>query len=338
MKYLRNALYLGFMLLMLLAACGPATPTPGGNGPINNKPNPFPNVIVSVVPPVLVPACTPPDVKVSATSYCANQVKGLGGAKLVDSTMNPVIAFWVDVNNNMQCTPNADFTQNICIGTQGAQRQYIDCTVCGAATSAKSYGDYKCANGTILDKYGWCDIDPNGDWSVCAPGSHYSNQAQNCVDNMTGKSAVSEMCPPGYPYLLADGYCLAHPYPAEVFNCQYTTVQLGSCVALNKVPNVVAFCQNNAANIGGANITVPAGSNLTVDVRGNHLDSCTPGTTQPDGTQLFTCLGTSGMTFNAQLCTDPASCTTYKESLGTCNGKSNPGSGPCVMDSTGACK
>jgi hypothetical protein len=78
----------------------------------------------------------------------------------------------------------------------------------------------------------------------------------------------------------------------------------------------VPFCVDKGRNQGGANLTYPAGTTLNIDIQGNLLAGCTAADTHPR-----TCWGPASAQFNVQLCTDPsqpASCTTYQESLGAC--------------------
>jgi hypothetical protein len=78
----------------------------------------------------------------------------------------------------------------------------------------------------------------------------------------------------------------------------------------------VPFCVDKGRNQGGVNLTYPPGANLNVDITGNLLAGCTAAGTDPR-----TCWGPASAQFNVQLCTDPsqpASCTTYQESLGAC--------------------
>jgi hypothetical protein len=344
MKHLRSGFYLAFMLLMSLAACGPATPTPGGNGPINNKPNPFPNVAVSVVPPVLALVCTPPkptDGEISL--YCANQIKGLGGITYSDMTNLQAdgTSSWLvgdSIPGSISCTLDQGTSTATCSGPQNGAFQAMVCSSCGDTSGSDA--SFVCAKGYNKSSDGNCyalDAKKNSPSMWCPAGTHYDNTLQNCADNVTNK--LASPCPPGYPaYTPFNHECWNKVEMA--FNCQTFPLQLGACTAPKKVPNVIPFCQNNDANIGGANITFPAGSTLSVDIKSNHLDSCTPGGTQPDGTQLFTCLGTGGGTFEAKLCTDATNCTTTKETLGTCTGKNNTGSGPapCVMGTNGTCQ
>ncbi len=330
MKSLRNALYPAFMLLMLLAACGPVTP---GTGPSNNGPIPFPDALGTAAPIGLGLPCTPPLPTIGQiTSYCTNPFKGLGGVTFSDTTYlapNDTWSSWLvgdSIAGNVSCNLDQGTSTATCSGPQNGTFQATVCASCGKYDDS-SNASFVCASGFQNDGQGQCyTADPNKNlpsmW--CPAGSHYVNALQNCADNVTNK--LASPCPPAYPKYTP--YIHKCWNKAEMaFNCHTFPIQLGACLALNKLPiNVVPFCQNRTANKGGANITYPAGSSLSVDITGNRLDGCTPGGTQPDGTQLFTCWGAAGMTFNVQLCTDPVTCTSYTEALGTCAGKNNP---PC---------
>jgi hypothetical protein len=347
MRLLGSWIYLGVVLLILLAACGPATPaaTPTSAGLINSKPLPLPNVAVSVVPPVLVaPPCVPPVPKIgNVASFCANQSKGVGGASYSDTSdynnvgSEPANSFLVgdSIPANVSCNFDKVSGDATCSGPQNGTFQAMvcaSCTAAGAPTIGSGTIGWTCSQG-YTDQNGDCvPIDPKKVYDLCPTGSHYDNTLQNCADNVTNKSA--SVCPPGYQaYAPYESYlpnnlnipepvhrCWAKAYP-EVLDCQTFPIQLGACLALNPaklVVNVVPFCQPGGASIGGANITYPAGTTLTVDTKGNHLESCTPGATKPDGTQLLTCFGTAGNAFDVQICQDPANCTSYHASLGTC--------------------
>ena len=78
----------------------------------------------------------------------------------------------------------------------------------------------------------------------------------------------------------------------------------------------VLFCADKGSNQGGANLSYPAGTSLNVDIEGNLVAGCTAAGTNPR-----TCWGPASALFNVQLCTDPsqpASCTTYQVTLGSC--------------------
>lgn len=337
MKYLRNGLYLAILLLIFLSACGGATPTPEPTpiGLVNSKSIPLPNVLVTVIPPGLALPCTPPLPAIGlVTSYCANQVKGIGGITYSDtSNLSAGGNSWLvsdSITGSVSCNLDQGTSTATCSGTQNGAIQAMVCTSCGEYNGS-SNASFVCANGYIKDGQGSCNaVDPKKVYDFCPAGTHYDNAKQNCADNVTGK--LASPCPSGYPnYTPYDHACWNKVEMA--FNCQAFPLQLGACSTPKKAPmNVVPFCQNNTANIGAANITYPAGSSLKVDIKLNRLDGCTPGGTQPDGTQLFTCWGKAGMTFNYQICTDLTTCTTYNESLGTCAGKNNPETAPtsCV--------
>ncbi len=341
MKYLRNGLYIAILLLMFLSACGGATPTP--TGLVNQKTIPLPNVIVTVVPPAL--GCIPPAPAVGdVSSSCANPIKGVGGVTFSDVTNLQADGTnsWLVGDNlagNVSCKLDNTTSIGICSGAPNGSIQVEVCSSC-TVPNAPASNNWVCSPGHGLGAdQQYCGNDPTKAYDFCPPGSYYDNALQNCADNVTHK--LASPCPPGYPsYSPGEHKCFAKVQ--EMYKCQTFTLKLGACLALNQVPKVVPFCQNNAANIGGANITYPAGSSLSVDVKASHLASCTPGGTKADGTQLITCLGTGGTTFEARLCTDaadPASCTSYKEALGDCAGKSGgSGGAPCVPDPrTGTC-
>jgi hypothetical protein len=340
MKYPRNAFYPAFMLLTLLAACGPVTP---GTGPINNGPIPLPNVLVTVASPGLALPCTPPipticqDAPYQPTAYCANQIKGVGGITFSDCTSlkeDDTASSWLvgdSIAADVSCNLDQGTSTATCSGPQYGTFEATVCASCGEY-NVSSNASFVCANGYNDDGQGNCyAVDPNKNlpsmW--CPAGSHYDNALQNCADNVTNK--LASPCPPGYPHYTPYNHACWNK--AEMaFNCQTFPLGLGGCIATNKIfINVVPFCENKAADKGGANMTYPAGSSLKVDTKANRLDGCTPGGTQPDGTQLVTCWGAAGMTFNVQLCTDPATCTSYTEVLGTCAGKNNPACDPRTM-------
>ncbi len=210
------------------------------------------------------------------------------------------------------------------------------CTSCAspdAAPPGYPESSWTCSQGYVATIDGCVPIDPEKAYDVCPAGSHWDNALQNCRNSLTNQPASP--CPPGFQGHYSPGghRCWEEPYP-EVINCQTFPVQFGVCLELAKLPiKVVPFCQNSGAKRGGANITFPAGSSLSVDIKSNRLDGCTAGGTQADGTQLLTCWGEAGMTFSVQLCTDPATCTTYEEALGTCaaNKDREPGEGPAPI-------
>ncbi len=316
MKLFRIWIYPVIVLVISLAACGPQNspmiaPPPGAAQPG------MPASVHKLLP------CTPPSISIDEVQpFCANLATGEGGVTFVVHASDTHTMYY-QTKGNATCNYTADLNgafADSCTGPQGGQFTKVVCTTCIApnAGAPQSYSAYTCSNGFVdnnVANTGECDpVDPNQYFSACPLGSHYNNDIQNCVDDATQQ--LASQCPPGFPYYLPDDHlCLAKAYP-EAYNCQYFPLQLGVCINPEAI-KVVPFCQNRGANKGGANITYEAGKNPIVDVNGNHLDGCTPA-----GTNLLTCWGNAGMSFNVQLCTDPsdpATCTTYNEVLGTCN-------------------
>lgn len=347
MRLQRSWISLGAVLLIFLAACGPGTPTitPTATGLVNSQPLPLPNVVLTVVPPAfVVPACVPPVPTIGdVSSFCANPTKGFGGASFTDTTFYNTDnqTSWLS-SDSIGGGASCQLDNGTSIGTcSGAQNGTLQAMVCGSCTPPLAPGPPVPGSKVIVCAQGWklrpdqttcAPTPPNTYFAFCPPGSHYDNALQNCADNVTNK--LASPCPPDYPFY-SPGHGQCSTKVKEVYHCQTFPIQLGACAALNPakvVVKVVPFCQNADANTGGANITYPAGSTLVVDVKGSRLDRCTPGATQPDGTQLSTCSGIAGNTFDVQLCTDPATCTTYKATLGACavkkNREGNPGPAP----------
>lgn len=236
MKSLRNGFYVRILLLTLLAACGPATATPGL---VNQQPPIVPNVAVTVVPPQLAQVCNPPVPSISKiNSFCANPAAGLGGASFTDTTYlgNP------NVNNgesnpysadNVNCNwqQGLDTSKYSCSGTQNTKFQVVICAMCVPPNQPTIVPGYSisCSTGYMKDAQGNCTpIDPNQVYGLCPTGSHYDNGAQNCVDNVTNKTASP--CPAGFPYYEPDNshYCWSKSAPTA-YNCQSFTIPLGDC-------------------------------------------------------------------------------------------------------------
>jgi hypothetical protein len=221
------------------------------------------------------------------------------------------------ITGNVSCNLDQGTSMATCTGTQNATFQAMVCSSCTIPNVSAS-DNYACSKGYGLEAdQKTCNyVDPSkaNHYEFCPPGSLYDNALQNCVDNVTNK--LASPCPPGNPIFSPDTHrCLIKAQ--AVFNCQTFPMNLGACIPPKQAAiKVVPFCQNNEASMGGANITYPAGSTLSVDTQGSHLQSCTPGGTQPAGTQLFTCFGVAGNGFDVQLCKDPATCTTYHATLG----------------------
>jgi hypothetical protein len=240
MKYKRKSIYIGILFLALLAACGPATGTPTPEKPFNNQPPQVPNHPLTVVPPA--PSCVPPVPYIDqVTSFCANKGAGLGGASYDyhPNEYEPSFVFASGpMRGNIKCyeAPNGRWN---CSGPQGAKFNNLLCTYCSLSnTNASSI----CVSDTAPNQNGDCqppanDADRIEDMSPCLPGTHYDNDKQDCVDDVSG--TVVPKCPAAYPYFDLDKL-RCYSKPVVVYNCQYFTVQLGQCL---KKANPSQGCQ-----------------------------------------------------------------------------------------------
>lgn len=253
MKYLRNNLYLGILLLTLLSACGGATPpvnTPVPTGLVNLNPHGPLIAVTGVAPISLAPPCSPPAQALSQDSaFCANQAAGIGGANLSDTTSfenipaNETELTLGDVTTgNATCTwddPNNPSTAT-CTGPQNGKFQEMGCQACIPNNAPQGYvssgGSFACSSGYTKDNQGNCvPIDPTKAYNFCPSGTHYDNALQNCADDVTNK--LASPCPAGHQvqYIPDMHMCLANTFP-EVYNCQTVTFQLGACLTkVNKV-------------------------------------------------------------------------------------------------------
>ncbi len=340
MKHLPNSLYVVFIILVLAAACGPATPTvtPVPTSPSVSKSVSVPNPAIEVSPPALLPTCTPPTPTMKDVNpYCSNSIKDLGGVTFGDYTnlTTDGTNSWLVADSipaGVSCNLDNGTSTATCTGPAGTTFQAMICSSCAVPLAAAS-SDFVCATGFVLsaDHKACESVDPKfySHYMFCPSGSHWDTPKQKCVDNSTSK--VVDPCPAGHPvYDPGTGRCFTTPQ--NVYTCKTFPVTLGVCKVLLPIPlAAVEFCQNNDANQGGVNIVVPKGAALTVDTQANHLDSCTLGGPRADGSRLLTCLGPSGQGFGGTACSnpsDPASCQEVTETLGECAGKPNPSSGP----------
>jgi hypothetical protein len=333
MKLFQKWIVPGFVLVMLVAACGPATATPTatpaglGQSALQGAPNPLiSGQVLQPQPQGSKPLpCAPPAISLDqVVPYCASQVKGLGGVSYVvhapdASTFRNSWIGNADCNWNDQPQQSADS----CTGAQNTQFQVEVCTFCAAPNAPQTFASYECATGWKKNASGGCDRAGAASYGPCPVGAYYQNDIQSCVDNTTKKPI--QVCPPGFTagYLPEKHMCL--PKAAqEAFNCQYFPLTFGSCPAiLKKLPfTTTQFCQNNDTGKGGVNLAGEIGNKLVVDTKGSRLDGCTP-----NGATGLTCWGAAGLTFKVQVCTDPsnpATCTSYDEVLGTCAPKRVP--------------
>lgn len=240
------SLAISMLALMTFTACGPATPTPVSSGPLGVAPTATPTAAPVLVqaPLGVKPACTPPDLTIKVNSFCANPGAGLGGATVEDPNG---AGYFLSVPGNWDCT-GAD-PKTICSGPPDSQALYLACSSC-AAPDVGAAGDFECQKG-LIKKNGNCLMDPNADWITCTYTSHWDNAQQTCVDNTSGNPIPpTDLCPAGYPYYDAAGYCFAQPVLWKADNCQYYPVTLGEC-----------SLQQNKPATGGGTKSCPAGTN-----------------------------------------------------------------------------
>ena len=248
MKHLRNGFYFGILLLILLAACGPATSTPVVLGPVGLAPTSTPTT-VSLAPlglaptstPLLLvlgplglaptstvtplPACIPPAASVNnVQTFCGKLAKG---GLYAGATFNVSGGAF---DGGGICHLDQNFYE--CAGASNEVVNMLDCTGCGSNGSA-----FVCANfwendqGSCIPDYGALEkayppggIDVN---AFCLPSSHYDNALQNCVDDNTLQP--DSPCPAGFPYYDPTHRLCYAQAGSEVFNCQSFTLQLGDC-------------------------------------------------------------------------------------------------------------
>ncbi len=333
MKPVVRVLYLVSIVLVFAAACGPigtATATPVPTPPPLYKSATNLHVGNGVLP---APGCTPPQPKVSGvSSYCADPSKHLGGVTYSDYTdlTTDGTTSWLEGDSipaGVTCNLDEGTSTATCSGPAGATIQAMVCSSCSIPNAAPS--DFVCPPGFAPPPGGGaCDpTDPKTypQNQFCPTGSLYDNGLQNCVDTKTHK--VVNPCPPDHP-IFSPGDHRCYAKPQSVYDCETFPVKLGVCIQLQPIPlEVVPFCLNNKTNEGAANITIPKGALLKVDVQANHLDSCTLGQPKADGSRVLTCLGPSAQSFGGTACSDPsnpATCQTVKETLGECAGTGKP--------------
>ena len=246
MKYLRNGLYLGVLLLTLLATgCTLGLPKPSiYAGP--SQPSVANNVVPTGVPPIGLgpiniaptPACIPPTSSVDNIGYsCANQAAGSGGVTFVGPAGYNSASSTDNVSCNWLHIPNVS-----CSGPQDTKFQVTYCMSCGEPY-AQTLGAFVCSSGYMNNGQGDCvppvEVGTLGN-APCLTGSHWDNTLQNCVDNTTQK--LASPCPAAFPYYNPDfHYCLAKAYP-EVFNCQTYNLQTGECLSVVKKPSTGSKC------------------------------------------------------------------------------------------------
>ncbi len=343
-------IYLVFVVLLVsAAACGPVgipTATPVPTSPPSYKSATNLHVGNGLLPG---PGCTPPQPKMEGvSSYCADPSKNQGGVTYSDwtnLTANGTYSWLVgdSIPAGVTCNLDNGSSTATCSGPPGMTIQGMICSSCSIPNAAGS-NDWVCAQGFTLSGDHTSCISPDPQFynhqTFCPAGSLWNNSLQQCVSETISKQVV--VCPTGHPfYDPGTGRC--YTQPQMVYDCQTFPVTLGFCVVLKPIQlEVVPFCLNNKTNEGAANITIPKGALLTVDIQKNHLDSCTLGQPRTDGSRVLTCLGPSAQSFGGTACSDPsnpATCQTVTETLGQCAGISHPSGGqPAAAPTKPPCK
>ena len=210
MKYLRNALYLGILLLTLLATgCQmgtaappppsppPPPPTSAPTSPLtkNNNPGPAAGIANNPNPGSILPSsCAAPPWANSITSFCANPAAGIGGASFIPGNIDstPNIMETSLLPNNATCgystTGSTSGFKWICTGPQDSKIQLLVCHVCqpqnidwngnppvcqNGYVSVVSDGTSFCVNATATPLPGVLDI------VQCPSGTDYDNRLEN---------------------------------------------------------------------------------------------------------------------------------------------------------------
>ncbi|MGA7192846.1 MAG: hypothetical protein WBW94_04380 [Anaerolineales bacterium] len=217
---------------------GGAAPQAPGDGIIAN--NPGSNS--------LLPVCPPPSSSISKiTSFCANPAAGQGGASIVWSgipiTPQAFSSYYVYEDDSQVFADKAtcDINDDICSGPQDTKITIIMCSICSSLNTNTWQSNLQndpsvCPTGFSLTGSGDCE-NPAYDYNnggapvmPCVTGTHYDNDKQNCIDDVTGK--IASPCPPGYPYLYVGISTTAqcYKYPQAIsYNCQPYTIPLGAC-------------------------------------------------------------------------------------------------------------
>jgi hypothetical protein len=287
MKYLRKALYLGILLLTLLATgcqMGTAAPPPPSPPPPpptlpvsatplikNNNPGPGAGIANNQNPgSIIPPVCAPPVLTDSVVSFCDNQAAQLGGATFIygPDTVNILDRALLPKGADCSYYDKSD-NKIVCTGAQDTKISVLVCNSCGGYIDAGfPKDDITCIEGYVEQPFTsgwWCIPSPAEStlfYNICPTGTHFDNTLQNCADNTTNQ--LVSPCPPTYPYYYpanVGGTCFKKKFPGQSTNCQYVTVPLGACLtSVKKVPGTGGQC--------------PAGKSLKCSMGSNGAQSC----------------------------------------------------------------
>ena len=216
----------GPLILILMSACGPATATPTPTAFLKaNNSGPAAGAIAANPPnPV---ACNPPVPSiVQVTSFCANKSAGLGGVTVVLNASSAYIGGQIcsaDTTNGFKLTCSGPQSQSITIESCGS------CGSAGVSPLSPVFAKATCSKYFERQPAGFCGPTAGEpDYSACPFGSHYDNDQQYCLDDVT-QQKLADLCPAGTVTYLPDyHYCLPNSYP-ERYNCQTFNVPLGVC-------------------------------------------------------------------------------------------------------------
>jgi hypothetical protein len=227
------------LIFVLVTAC-----TPMVNGPLNPPAVSGPGQSAHLSPPK---ACTPPKIIVDQTSnFCANPSLGLGGATIAFHNLTGSLI------NQSSGDVNCQFSSSklVCYGPKNEKFVATVCNLCVPPFTPENIS-YTCSKGYADDGQGHClAVDPNHEYPICPSGSHYSNDLQDCIDDVSGD--LASPCPTNTTLYSPFLHMCISSSNFHVVNCQTFQFTLGDCPVQVKQKNHLGPGGNQSCGAGSS--------------------------------------------------------------------------------------